>query len=209
MPAISPARAANVAATHAWTKLYDEIMSWISGAVHAMTGSTWSNLNHCPYLYRLWAPCHWWSVEAQTRSYHMCFNFAPGCQCCTQAIARLHAQELDLREIFECTYLKFTVYNCLKTCFGAYHPLLWMTKCYDKVSKTCFCSDHPLLGKKTAFVTKYVMTSFKKHILHTTYIIVLKEHNFGSISERVLIQSSKHVLTWASITATECTPLSS
>ena len=26
MPAISPARAANVA-THAWTKLYDEIMS--------------------------------------------------------------------------------------------------------------------------------------------------------------------------------------
>ena len=47
-------------------------------------------------------------------------------------------------------------------------------------------------NKQTVFVTKYVMTSFKKHILHTTYIIVLKEHNFGSISERVLIQSSKH-----------------
>ena len=34
MPAISPARAANVS-THAWTKLHDEIMSWISG-VYAM-----------------------------------------------------------------------------------------------------------------------------------------------------------------------------
>ena len=31
MPAISPARAAINVATHAWTKLYDEIMSWISG----------------------------------------------------------------------------------------------------------------------------------------------------------------------------------
>ena len=44
MPAISPARAANVV-THAWTKLYDKIINLISGvyefsAVHiGMTGS--------------------------------------------------------------------------------------------------------------------------------------------------------------------------
>ena len=40
MPAISPARAANVA-THAWTKLYDEIMSWISGVYECRSHHAW------------------------------------------------------------------------------------------------------------------------------------------------------------------------
>ena len=89
MPAISPARAANVA-THVWTKLYDEIMSWISDVwvsfMPCMTGSTWSR-PQCPYLYCLWGTCRWWSVDAQPEvSCHACFNFAPGSRCCTQAV---------------------------------------------------------------------------------------------------------------------------
>ena len=61
MPAISPAREANVA-TPAWTKLNDEFMSLTASGVYectsimpCMTGSTWRDrlLNHCLYLYRL------------------------------------------------------------------------------------------------------------------------------------------------------------
>ena len=72
MPAISPARAGNVA-THAWTKLYkwsQEFNSRYLSSIHTMHDwllHAWSDHNHCPYLYRLWVACHW-SVEEQTRS---------------------------------------------------------------------------------------------------------------------------------------------
>ena len=84
MPAISPARVANVA-SHGWTKLYNEIMRWISGvyeccSCHGWLASTWSDLNHCPYSYRLWAACRWWSVEYKPKeSCYTCFNFC--CLC--------------------------------------------------------------------------------------------------------------------------------
>ena len=74
MPAISPARAANVV-TYAWTKLDVEIMSLISGIwvlfMPCMTGSTASpevtsiTVHICTSCE--W-PCRWWLVEAQTRS---------------------------------------------------------------------------------------------------------------------------------------------
>ena len=83
MPVISPARAANVA-TYAWLSFM--MKSWtgfLAFECHlgkqCMTGSIWSDLNHCAYLYRLWAACRWWSVDAQTRSCYACFNFS--CLC--------------------------------------------------------------------------------------------------------------------------------
>ena len=79
-----------------------------------MTCSTWSNLNHSPYLYHLWVACHWWSVEVQTRSCHACFNFVPGRQRCTRAVALMNPASCSLcrrsktREIDLCEILIWT-----------------------------------------------------------------------------------------------------
>ena len=67
MPAISPARAANVA-THAWTKIYTEIMTLISWV----------------FLHGLLS-----SVEAQTSAMHastsVVFGLSP--RCCTLTVS--------------------------------------------------------------------------------------------------------------------------
>ena len=99
MPAISPARAANVA-THACTKLYNDFLCLWVPFTPCTTGSTWSDLNHCPYLLCLWAACRWWSVEAQTRSFRMCFIFSclhsrsPMLHSGSSPHSMLHAQDL-------------------------------------------------------------------------------------------------------------------
>ena len=111
MPAISSARAANVA-TCVWTKLYSEIVSWISCVYecrpcHDGSYLSWS-LNH---LYRPWAACCWWSVEAQASCYTY-INF--GCR--RSGSPTLHSGSfIDLREIFKCAHLKFTVYGHKQT----------------------------------------------------------------------------------------------
>ena len=66
-------------------------MCWISDVwvpfMPCMTGSTWSNLNHCSYFYRLWAACRWWLVEAQNRSCYVWFNFS----CLHSGLPTLHS----------------------------------------------------------------------------------------------------------------------
>ena len=108
MPAISPARAANVA-THAWTKLYTEIMAFMS-AVYAWpaTHSTTVHIKFSQPASGLPS-----SVEAQTSATRASTSvvFAPGPRYCTLTVALHwpHMLHVDLREIFECAYLKFTV----------------------------------------------------------------------------------------------------
>ena len=108
MPAISPARAVNVA-THAWTKLYTEIMAFMS-AVYAWP-ATQSTTVHSKFSQLVSGLPS--SVEAQTSATRASTSvvFAPGPRCCTLTVA-LHWPNMlhvDLREIFECAHLKFTV----------------------------------------------------------------------------------------------------
>ena len=108
MPAISPARAANVA-THAWTKLYTEIMAFMS-AVYAWP-ATQSTTVHSKFSQPVSGLPS--SVEAQTSATRTSTSvvFAPGPRCCTLTVALHWPQMLhvDLCEIFECAHLKFTV----------------------------------------------------------------------------------------------------
>ena len=108
MPAISPARAANVA-THAWTKLYTEIMAFMS-VVYAWpaTQSTTVHIKLSQPVSGLPS-----SVEAQTSATRASTSvvFAPGPRYCTLTVALHwpHMFHVDLREIFECAHLKFMV----------------------------------------------------------------------------------------------------
>ena len=108
MPAISPAKAANVA-THAWTKLYTEIMAFMS-VVYAWP-ATYSTTVHIKFSQPASGLPS--SVEAQTSATRASTSviFAPGPRYCTLTVALHwpHMLHVDLREIFECAHLKFTV----------------------------------------------------------------------------------------------------
>ena len=73
MPVISPAKTATVA-THAWTKIYTQIMGRIS-SVYECAVYAWSYLNHHPQFTPLWAACCWKHITTTTTS-HACFNFS-------------------------------------------------------------------------------------------------------------------------------------
>ena len=115
-----PAAKAVAVATHAWTKLYTEIMSRVSGQCVYECCYAWPlpevdlNHHHDRNLYCQWAAYRWWSIAAQTRSCHACFNFS-----C------LHSKSLTLHSgnsppSTECTSSTFIKYFNVMRSFEIY-----------------------------------------------------------------------------------------
>ena len=99
MPAISPARAANMA-THAWIKLYTEINH------QGSPQTTTFHIKFVPSVSILPS-----SVEAQTSATLALTSviFTLGPRHCTLTVALHWPSHASRCEIFECAHLKFTV----------------------------------------------------------------------------------------------------
>ena len=116
--------------THAFTKLYTEVTSWISRAYECQLCMDLPEANSITVrdLYRLWAtcPCLSWSAVAMRALTWVVFvpraSFTPTlCSSSSPSPTRQWAGHIactklpGLHEIFKYAHLKFTVYGCTQT----------------------------------------------------------------------------------------------